>query len=116
MQNDSEKAILFQVFGADLSEIIDEDELDVDVKNKLNVLYESLKINTKILAPSSYLKEILKATDTEIEFLNKNEDTTTKKYQLLSKIYGLNYNEIHYYEFKDREEYHSYYIYINYIR
>ncbi len=116
LQNDSEKAILFQVFGADLSEIIDEDELDVDVKNKLNVLYESLKINTKILAPSSYLKEILKATDTEIEYLNKNEDTTTKKYQLLSKIYGLNYKEIHYYEFKDREEYHSYYIYINYLK
>lgn len=116
LQNDSEKAILFQVFGADLSAIIDEDELDVDVKNKLNVLYESLKINTKILAPSSYLKEILKATDTEIEYLNKNEGTTTKKYQLLSKIYGLNYKEIHYYEFKDREEYHSYYIYINYLK
>ena len=116
LQNDSEKAILFQVFGADLSEIIDEDELDVDVKNKLNVLYESLKINTKILAPSSYLKEILKATDTEIEYLNKNEDKTTKKYQLLSNIYGLNYNEIHYYEFRDNEEYHSYHTYINYLK
>ena len=115
-KDDPEKAILFQVFGADLSEIIDEDELDVDVKNKLNVLYESLKINTKILAPSSYLKEILKATDTEIEYLNKNEDKTTKKYQLLSNIYGLNYNEIHYYEFRDNEEYHSYHTYINYLK
>ena len=116
LQNDSEKAILFQVFGTDLSEIIDEDELDVDVKNKLNILYESLRVNTKMVVPSLYLKEILEATDAEIEFLNKNEDKTTKKYQLLSKIYGLNYNEIHYYEFKDREEYHSYYIYINYLK
>ena len=115
-KNDSEKAILFQVFGADLSKIIDEDELDVDVKNKLNILYESLRVNTKMVVPSLYLKEILEATDAEIEFLNKNEDKTTKKYQLLSKIYGLNYNEIHYYEFKDREEYHSYYIYINYLK
>lgn len=115
-KNDSEKAILFQVFGADLSKIIDEDELDVDVKNKLNILYESLRVNTKMVVPSLYLKEILEATDAEIEFLNKNEDKTTKKYQLLSKIYGLNYNEIHYYEFRDNEEYHSYHTYINYLK
>ena len=115
-KKDPDKIILFVVFGNNLTNLIDEDELDEDTLYKLQVLYKMLMKNNKKVAPALYLKEILQATDEEIRFLNSLEDRNSKKYILLSKIYGLNYDEINYYEFLDNKEYHAYYTYINYLK
>lgn len=81
-------AILFNYYGADLRNAIDETSMSQEDYEKLSKIYPILKEKLKNLQNPIYLKDILMATEEEIEYLATKAPKNKIHYKVLVQQYG----------------------------
>lgn len=114
LKDNPDMQLLFNLFGSNLNNSLDESQLNYETLIKLNKICSSIIRLIKTKYSFKYLKDRIDASLEEINYLVEKADKSSQQHQLLARIYGENYQEEeHDIETLTKDEKIKYNVYLN---